>query len=105
MILQLEYSYSRIFYEGGDMMQPYQERLLIEYVELYDKRRKLSHIIKQSNNGTLNFELSCDIDLLMAQCAVMDSYLCILKLRVKQEHLQVELEECICNFFKHEGGE
>lgn len=85
-------------------MQPYQERFLNEYVELYDKRHKLSHIIDQAINGTLEFELNCDLELLMAQCAVMDSYLCILKLRAKQEHLQTELEECLYKFFKSKGG-
>ena len=85
-------------------MQPYQERFLNEYVELYDKRTKLSHIIEQAINGTLKFELNCDLDVLMAQCAVMDYYLCILKLRVKQEHLQTELEEYMYKFFKSKGG-
>ena len=45
--------------KGGNKMQPYQERFLIEYVELYDKRTKLSHIIEQAINGTLKFELNC----------------------------------------------
>lgn len=85
-------------------MQPYQERFLNKYVELYDKRQKLSHIIEQAINGTLKFELKCDLEVLMAQCAVMDSYLCILKLRVKQEHLQTELEEYMYKFFKSKGG-
>ena len=85
-------------------MQSYQERFLNEYVELYDKRKKLSHFIEQAINGTLDFKLNCDIELLMAQCAVMDSYLSILKLRAKQEHLQAELEECMYLFFKTKGG-
>ena len=85
-------------------MQPYQERFLNEYVELYDKRKKLSHIIDKNLNSTLDFELKCDVELLMAQCAVMDSYLIILKMRAKQEHLQTELEERMYKFFKSEGG-
>ena len=40
----------------------------------------------------------------MAQCAVMDSYLSILKLRVKQEHLQTELEKYMYKFFKSKGS-
>ena len=85
-------------------MQPYQERFLNEYVELYDKRKKLSHIIDKALKGTLEIELNCDIELLMAQCAIMDSYLIVLKMRAKQEHLQTELEERMYKFFKSEGG-
>lgn len=85
-------------------MKPYQERFINEYVELYDKRQKLSHIIDQATSGRLDFELNCDIGLLMVQCAVMDSYLLILKMRAQQEHLLIELEEAMYKFFKSKGG-
>ena len=85
-------------------MQPYQERFLIEYVELYDKRNKLSQIIEKAINDQLSFTLSCPLGLLQAQCAVMDAYLSILKERAKCEHLQTELEEYMYKFFKSKGG-
>ena len=85
-------------------MRPYQERLLIEYVELYDKRTKLSQFIEKTINDQLTPTLRCPIGLLQAQCAVMDAYLCILKERVKCEHLQTEFEEHMYRFFKSKGG-
>lgn len=85
-------------------MKPYQERFLNEYVELYDKRNKLSNIIEKAMNKELNFTLSCPLELLQSQCAVMDAYLCILKQRVKYEYLQTELEEAMYKFFKSKGG-
>lgn len=67
----------------------YKERFKAEYTQLYICRRKLSEMITKYMNGTLSFTPSTHIGILMSQCAIMDSYLAILKTRAEIEHIEL----------------
>ena len=71
-------------------MKDYQQRMTREYYDLYVKREKLAKIIRKAQLQELDFVLDTPIGILMTQCAVMDSYLCILKVRAELENFYPE---------------
>ena len=66
-------------------MKPHQERMTKEYIELYDRRSKLGQFITDYYQDKLDFKPDTPIAILIAQCAIMDSYLSILKYRADVE--------------------
>ena len=71
-------------------MKSYQMRMTKEYYDLSVKREKLAKIIRKAMMQELDYVLDTPLGLLMAQCAVMDSYLAILKTRAELENFYPE---------------
>lgn len=65
----------------------YKKRFFAEYDQLKIRRKKLSDMIEKYMSGELDFEPKTPIAILMAQCAIMDAYLAILKERSRVEEL------------------
>ena len=66
-------------------MEEWQKRLLDENIKLSDKIIKLSKIINNYANGTLNFKPNCSIELLTMQLNAMINYQNILRVRIEIE--------------------
>ena len=66
-------------------MDEYKKRMIKEYRELRDKYDKLTLMINKYQDHMLDFELNCDINVLIVQSNIMASYLNILLLRGKIE--------------------
>lgn len=67
----------------------YKDRFLAEYYQVKIRYEKLLNIIKRYENKTLEFELSCDINLLRKQAFVMECYMEILKERANVECVEL----------------
>lgn len=67
----------------------YKDRFLAEYYQVKIRYEKLLNIIKRYENKTLEFELSCDINLLRKQAFVMECYMNILKERANEECVEL----------------
>lgn len=65
----------------------YKDRFKAEYEQLKIRMTKLKNIIDKYEEGTLDFQPSCDIDTLKAQYSVMCSYLIILEIRADIEEI------------------
>lgn len=70
-------------------MEAYKKRMVAEYQELKDKYDKLHRMCVKHDAGKLDFELSCPIDLLKRQKAVMGEYLNILEIRAEIEDVKL----------------
>ena len=74
----------------GMTSEDYKERFKAEYQQLVIRYNKLSEVIKKHFNGTLEFNLSCDINLLLEQRAAMGTYKEILEDRAKIEGIELD---------------
>lgn len=52
-------------------MEAYQVRFMKEYDDLVTRYTKLNNLIKKAEEGTLDFELNCPIELLKEQLEIM----------------------------------
>ena len=59
-------------------MEAYQVRYMKEYDELCMRYMKLNALLKKADEGTLDFELNCPLELLKEQADVMWRYIEIL---------------------------
>ena len=67
----------------------YKQRMNLEYLQLRERFNKLSIMLKKYNDGTLEFEPSCPIELLESQYLTMYTYLKILEKRAKIENVNI----------------
>lgn len=65
--------------------EPWQERMIKEYVELKDRYCKLHRVITQMEAGTCGFKPFCPLVLLQRQAGAMGEYLHVLELRAEIE--------------------
>lgn len=70
-------------------MEAYQVRYMKEYDELCMRYMKLNAIIKKAEEGTLDFELNCPLELLKEQADVMWRYIEILWERSEYEKVDL----------------
>ena len=75
--------------EKDENMEDYKVRFLKEYKELKEKYEKLHKIIVKAKAGTLDFELSCPLELLEKQANYMGNYLHILEIRAEIEGVDI----------------
>lgn len=68
----------------------YKQRMAEEYHQLKERYQKLHRMLVRFDAGTLGFELSCPVDLLREQAAVMGRYLYILEVRADIEHVDIQ---------------
>ncbi len=66
-------------------LEPWQERMIKEYVELKDRYCKLHRVITQMEAGTCGFKPFCPLGLLQRQAGAMGEYLHVLELRAEIE--------------------
>ena len=66
-------------------MEGYKERMIAEYRELKDRYGKLHRMLVRYDAGTLDFPLTCPVEWLREQAAVMGKYLYILEMRAEKE--------------------
>ena len=71
------------------IMEEYKERFIKEYKELKERYEKLHNIIVKAEANTLDFELSCPLDLLKEQANYMGNYLHILEIRAEIEKVDI----------------
>lgn len=69
----------------------YKERFKAEYSQLILRANKLNDIITKYYAGKLNFELKCDIELLIAQWSIMTEYVAILQKRAEIENIDLTI--------------
>lgn len=67
----------------------YKERFKAEYEQTRIRYLKLKAIVTKYYQGTLEFELSCPIDVLMDQLDIMQSYIDILEIRATIENVEL----------------
>ncbi len=67
----------------------YKERFKAEYEQTRIRYLKLKAIVTKYYHGTLEFELSCPIDVLMDQLDIMQSYIDILEIRATIENVEL----------------
>lgn len=67
----------------------YKERFKAEFYQLKLRIDGLEAMLTKYGNGTLEFTPSCDIALLKTQIATMVAYENILKMRAKQESIEL----------------
>lgn len=67
----------------------YKERFKAEFYQLKLRIDGLEAMLNKYENGTLEFTPSCDIALLKTQIATMVAYENILKMRAKQEGIEL----------------
>ena len=73
-----------------DKYEPdYKVRMKNEYWQLKDRYSKLHNIITKYEAGTLDFELSCPVDLLREQKQAMGHYLHCLEIRAEIEDIKL----------------
>lgn len=68
----------------------YKERFKAEYYQLKIREEKLLTVLEKYERGTLNFEPSCPVPLLLEQHKIMNSYLGVLEKRAKIEGIELE---------------
>lgn len=73
----------------GMLSDNYKERFKAEYYQLKIRIDRLSKIITSAIEGTLEFDLSCDLKILKDQCWYMKSYADMLKHRAKIEGIEL----------------
>ncbi|MGT2934253.1 crAss001_48 related protein [Streptococcus catagoni] len=71
-------------------MEEYEKRMVTEYKELKSRAEKLSVIINRYYLDSLDFELKCPIELLLAQWHAMGAYLKILEQRAAIEKINLD---------------
>lgn len=67
----------------------YKDRFLAEYYQVKIRYQKLKSILDKYEEGTLDFEPSCSISLLMMQREIMEDYLNVLQDRAVVENISV----------------
>ena len=70
-------------------MEAYQVRYMKEYDELCTRYMKLNALLKKADEGTLDFELNCPLELLKEQADVMWRYIEILWERSEYEKVDL----------------
>lgn len=77
--------------ETVDLMvsDDYKNRFKAEYYQLIYRTQKLSDILSKHYEGTLEFELTCGIELLEKQLEIMDDYVFILEERAQIEGIEL----------------
>lgn len=69
--------------------EDYKERFKAEYYQTKIRYDKLHSLVKKYDANTLNFELSCPIDLLKHQKSIMGQYLYDLEVRAEIEKIEL----------------
>lgn len=87
---------SRGLYELSDTFDyiasdDYKERFVGEYLELCIRIEKLRTIISRYEHGTLDFEPTCSIGLLIQQANAMEEYQVILEQRAVLEGIDLDV--------------
>ena len=74
-----------------EMMQSadYKERFKAEYYQLKDRYNKLHRMVVKYEAGTLDFEPTCDIEILKRQKGFMGNYLYMLEIRAEIEGVEL----------------
>lgn len=67
----------------------YKDRFMAEYYQVKIRYQKLKSILDKYEEGTLDFEPSCSISLLMMQRDIMEDYLNVLQDRAITENISV----------------
>ena len=67
----------------------YKDRFMAEYYQVKIRYQKLKSILDKYEEGTLDFEPSCSISLLMIQRDIMEDYLNVLQDRDITENISV----------------
>lgn len=67
----------------------YKERFKAEYHQTRIRYEKLHKLVIKAEAGTLNFKLSCDIELLKKQKMHMGNYLFCLEVRAEIEGIEL----------------
>ena len=67
----------------------YKDRFMAEYYQVKIRYQKLKSILDKYEEGTLDFEPSCSISLLMIQREIMEDYLNVLQDRAIIENISV----------------
>lgn len=68
----------------------YEHRFRAEYHQTKTRYERLHKIVVKAEAGTLDFKLSCDIDLLKKQKMFMGNYLYCLEVRAEIEGVDLE---------------
>lgn len=71
-------------------MEEHKIRLINEYKQLKIKYDKLHRILVKELAGTLEFELTCPVDLLRTQAKIMQMYLNVLEIRADIEGIDYD---------------
>lgn len=76
-------------YLTADLMNSadYKDRFKAEYYQLKIRVEKLENVIVKYEAGTLNFQPTCDIELLKKQYEIMSIYMHILMVRAEIENI------------------
>ena len=77
--------------DTADLMtsDDYKDRFMAEYYQVKIRYQKLKSILDKYEEGTLDFEPSCSISLLMIQRDIMEDYLNVLQDRAITENISV----------------
>lgn len=67
----------------------YKDRFMAEYYQVKIRYQKLKSILDKYEEGSLDFEPSCSISLLMIQRDIMEDYLNVLQDRAITENISV----------------
>ena len=67
----------------------YKDRFMAEYYQVKIRYQKLKSILDKYEEGTLDFEPSCSISLLMIQREIMEDYLNVLQDRAIVENIEI----------------
>lgn len=67
----------------------YKDRFMAEYYQVKIRYQKLKSILDKYEEGTLDFEPSCSISLLMIQRDIMEDYLNVLQDRAITENISL----------------
>ena len=67
----------------------YKYRFMAEYYQVKIRYQKLKSILDKYEEGTLDFEPSCSISLLMIQLDIMEDYLNVLQDRAIVENIEI----------------
>ena len=67
----------------------YKDRFMAEYYQVKIRYQKLKSILDKYEEGTLEFEPSCSISLLMIQRDIMEDYLNVLQDRAIVENIEI----------------
>ena len=67
----------------------YKDRFMAEYYQVKIRYQKLKSILDKYEDGTLDFEPSCSISLLMIQREIMEDYLNVLQDRAIVENIEI----------------
>lgn len=70
-------------------MENYKQRMIEEYKQLAERFLKLGRMIEKHNSGTLDFKLTCPIELLEDQYCAMRLYLNLLIRRATIEGIDL----------------